>query len=112
MVSEQSSGDAIARDLADWEAALREVADAGAQVIADGDVFCTVSVCTVRDGPSVSKDIATCKLQPGESVLVVEQLQCEGHLLGRISATEWVSIHTERGNRLLAGSYAGCVVRG
>eukprot|EP01047_Picozoa_sp_COSAG01_P057890 COSAG01_NODE_6749_length_3516_cov_5.334504_2_plen_507_part_00 len=31
MVSEQSSGDAIAQDLADWEAALREAAAAGAK---------------------------------------------------------------------------------
>jgi hypothetical protein len=66
-----------------------------------GHMFQVMEPATVRAGPSVSQAATTRKLQPGETVMVVEQAQCEGHLRGRISATEWVSIQTANGKHLL-----------
>eukprot|EP01047_Picozoa_sp_COSAG01_P109345 COSAG01_NODE_38227_length_492_cov_1.063613_1_plen_73_part_01 len=51
--------------------------------------FTVVEPATVRAGisPQATK---TQMLHPGQTVLVYEQLQCEGHLRGRISPTEWL----------------------
>eukprot|EP01047_Picozoa_sp_COSAG01_P047704 COSAG01_NODE_4583_length_4900_cov_9.820662_2_plen_1058_part_00 len=65
-----------------------------------GEMFTAVSISTVQRGkhPQAPKSRT---IKAGEQVMVLEQAQHEGRLLGRISATEWVTIETAAGKTLL-----------
>jgi hypothetical protein len=62
--------------------------------------FTAVSLSTVRRGKPLHAP-KTRTIKVGEQVMVLEQAQHEGRLLGRISATEWVAIQTKGGKTLL-----------
>jgi hypothetical protein len=65
-----------------------------------GEMFTAVSISTVRRGKYLHAP-KTRTIKAGEQVMVLEQAQHEGRLLGRISATEWATIETAAGKTLL-----------